>query len=250
VKLEVVHTRWGAEDEVFEGGIHEDVKLTRALAPLVAAAEAAGSVRVLDATAAERKLLAGKVQSQADGEKAFAKAQGDWVEPVVDDTTGTRVIVEPGYYTGPWQHGNLLQALTDREQKLAVDDERRKESLDTAVKRARRGEDDIERLPLLSEDERAAIEAEIAGLRVRLAATEVRVSVVAPTSSPTTPRRSPTSTGRRSAARSTRSGAPTSRSSPRTTRSRSSPRAAGDTTQTVTVEARNADGTVVSQTSR
>jgi hypothetical protein len=77
VKLEVIPTQWAADGQVFGGGVHEDVKLTRKLAPLVAGAEAAGVVNVLHATRDERALLKGHVETQAESEKAYARAQAD-----------------------------------------------------------------------------------------------------------------------------------------------------------------------------
>lgn len=82
MKLKVVHTKWSAGGQTFAGGVHDDVKVTRKLAPLIAAAEHAGSIVVVSATREERKLLKPHVQSQADGEKAYAAAQksGAWHE--------------------------------------------------------------------------------------------------------------------------------------------------------------------------
>lgn len=145
---------WGADERVFGGGVHDDVKLTRELAPLVAAAEAAGTILV-DASPAERKLLGRHVQSQADGEKALAKGQGDWVEPEFQyEDDGTKTMLRAGYYTGGWQHGNLLQAVLDREDRLKV----------------------LLQRTDLTRDEKAAqietVEGELADLRARLADTK------------------------------------------------------------------------------
>jgi hypothetical protein len=81
MKFEVVHTVWGADDEVFGGGVHEVAKPTAAFLRLLAGAEAAGSVVILD-HGGHRKKLDSHVQSQAQGEKAYAAAQksGDWHE--------------------------------------------------------------------------------------------------------------------------------------------------------------------------
>jgi hypothetical protein len=97
VRIEVVHAHWGAEDEVYERGEHELAKPSKKLLRLIAGAEAAGAVVVHVATAAERKLLDGHLQSQADGEAAYKKAVAD----------------------GDWQHGNLTVFIVEREDRLA-----------------------------------------------------------------------------------------------------------------------------------
>lgn len=95
MQIEVLTTVWGAGDAEFAGGVHE-VKLTRTIAAIVAGAEAAGTIRVVGETAAERKMLDRHVQSQDDGEAAYEKAQAE----------------------GRWQHGNLLQFVTERREQL------------------------------------------------------------------------------------------------------------------------------------
>lgn len=87
MRFEVVHSVWGADDEVFGGGVHEVAKPTNKLLALLAGAEAAGVVVVLEATDAERGKLDKGVQSQDDGEAAYEKAQAD----------------------GSWHEGNLAQ---------------------------------------------------------------------------------------------------------------------------------------------
>lgn len=99
MKIEVLSTVWAAGDQEFPGGTH-DVTLTAKLAPLIAGAEAAAAIRVLDATSAERKQLDRHVQSQDAGEKANARALED----------------------GSWRHGNLVQFVADREDRLTDDD--------------------------------------------------------------------------------------------------------------------------------
>ena len=133
MKLEVLTAHWAADDNVFEGGVHEDVKLTRKLAPLVAGAEAAGVI-VVTASREERKLLGGHVESQADGEKAYERAQK----------------------TGRWHHGNLSQFVAGAQDRLAYDD-----TLEA-------GADDK-----LTDDERATLEAQLEQARVALAGSEV-----------------------------------------------------------------------------
>jgi hypothetical protein len=95
MKFEVVHTVWGADDEVFGGGVHEVAKPTAAFLRLLAGAEAAGSVVILDA-AGHRKKLDGHVQSQAQGEKAYAAAQR----------------------SGAWHHGNVQQHIVEMDARL------------------------------------------------------------------------------------------------------------------------------------
>lgn len=91
MKFEVIYSQWAAEDQVFTGGVHEVEKPTEKLLRLAAGAEAAGSIRILSASAEHRSKLRKHVQSQADGEKAYSAAQAD----------------------GSWQEGNLLQFETD-----------------------------------------------------------------------------------------------------------------------------------------
>jgi hypothetical protein len=96
--FEVIYTQWATDDDVFQGGVHtlgpdtcpcgvKHGKPAAALLTLLGAAEAAGSIVVHEATDAHRAKLDRAVQSQADGEAAYAKA------------------VE----SGEWQEGNLLQ---------------------------------------------------------------------------------------------------------------------------------------------
>lgn len=87
MKFEVVYTQWSADGKLYGGGVHEVEKPSKKLLGLLAAAEDAGSVRIVEASRAERSALKGHVQTQADGEKAYAKAQAD----------------------GSWHEGNRLQ---------------------------------------------------------------------------------------------------------------------------------------------
>src|SRR3954463_6627768 len=82
VSIEVLTAQWAADDDVYTGGVHADVKITKKNAPLFAGAEAAGVIVVLDATDDTRALLAGHVQSQEDGEAEYERAQQDgrWSE--------------------------------------------------------------------------------------------------------------------------------------------------------------------------
>jgi hypothetical protein len=93
VRFEVIYTQWATEDGVFQGGVHELTsdtcpcgvkhgKPSAALLGLLGAAEAAGSIVVLEASDQHRARLDKAVQSQADGEAAYAKAveSGEWHE--------------------------------------------------------------------------------------------------------------------------------------------------------------------------
>lgn len=79
MKLQVPIAQWACEDEVYSGGFHE-VVVTPENAPLIAAAAAAGDVLLWEPSAEEELLLAGHVQSQEDGEAAYADAvaSGEW----------------------------------------------------------------------------------------------------------------------------------------------------------------------------
>lgn len=80
MKIEVFNAQWGAGDDVFPGGVHEDVHLTSELAPLVAGAAAAGAIAVLEATEDEQLMLHGHVESDEISQDAYdtAMANGDW----------------------------------------------------------------------------------------------------------------------------------------------------------------------------
>lgn len=100
MKIEVLHSLWGADEHVFEGGEHEILKPSKRLLALIAGGAHAGAVRVVDATAAEQKALDSHIQTQDAGEAAYAAAVAK----------------------GRWHHGNLLQFVIDREDRLAYDD--------------------------------------------------------------------------------------------------------------------------------
>lgn len=81
MKIEVLVTQWGADGEVFVGGVHEIEKPTKKLLRLVAGAEAAGSVKAT-ASKEERAAIDAAVEAQTDSEAAYEKAQanGSWHE--------------------------------------------------------------------------------------------------------------------------------------------------------------------------
>lgn len=81
MRVEVLTAEHGLGDDVLQGGSN-DVVVTAANAPLIAGAVAAGVLLVSDATDDERALLDGHVESQEDGEAAYAAAQkdGSWRE--------------------------------------------------------------------------------------------------------------------------------------------------------------------------
>jgi hypothetical protein len=85
-RVNVVYSSWTADGVRYEGG-EQELALDPELAKLLACAEDAGAVEVLEADDAERALMAGHVQSQEDGEAEYARAQAD----------------------GRWQEGNLAQ---------------------------------------------------------------------------------------------------------------------------------------------
>lgn len=100
MKIEVLHSQWGADGEVFAGGEHEIAKPTSAFLRLVASAEAAGAVRVVSATGAERSKLRDHVETDKVSVKNLAAAQadgrwheGNWDAFVADVEAGVR---EPG----------------------------------------------------------------------------------------------------------------------------------------------------------
>jgi hypothetical protein len=97
VKIEVIYSVWGAEGEEFAGGVHEIEKPTVKFLKLAAAAEAAGVIKVLHASAEERQKLKRHVQSQAAGEAALEKALA----------------------SGEWHEANLHQFIADADAKLA-----------------------------------------------------------------------------------------------------------------------------------
>lgn len=178
MQIEVVYTVWGAEDAVFQGGVHElsagecacgetHGEPSADLLRLIAGAEATGSINVLDYTDGERSTLDSHVQSQEDGEAALTEAMGEWVPPVKDEATGA--MLEPGYWTGGWHEGNLTQFILRLEDLLAADALAKTEPVDERVKRARRGEDDVERQGL-TDEQIASIYQHLEDARARLAA--------------------------------------------------------------------------------
>lgn len=86
MKVRVIYSVWGADgfDEPLHGGEHDlDVgAMTEEQHRSLAGGEAGGALEIVDPTRAERKLLDAHVQSQEDGEKAYAAAveSGEWQE--------------------------------------------------------------------------------------------------------------------------------------------------------------------------
>lgn len=146
MKLKVVYSQWGADgfDEPLGGGQHDLEDVTEEQARSIAGAAATGVVEVLDATAAEKKLLEGHVQSQEDGEAAFDAAQGEWVEAVLDDAGALK---EPGYWSGAWTHGHLSNFMAEQKNRLTHDDAARTGNAPVSKK--------------LSDEERAEAERQI-----------------------------------------------------------------------------------------
>jgi exosome complex RNA-binding protein Rrp42 (RNase PH superfamily) len=77
MRVEVIHSQFGLGPDVVLVGGSNDVGVTVENAPLLAGAASAGALLIVDATDDERALLAGHVQSQEDGEAAYAEAQAD-----------------------------------------------------------------------------------------------------------------------------------------------------------------------------
>src|SRR5262245_61392802 len=80
MKIEVLTTQWSTDDETLIGGEHEIAKPSKRQLAAIAAAEATGSVRVVEASDDERRKLDASVQSDEDAQKAYDKAQasGSW----------------------------------------------------------------------------------------------------------------------------------------------------------------------------
>jgi hypothetical protein len=97
MRFEVLNVQWTADDETFGGGVHDVKKPTATFLRLLAGAEAAGAVKVLDA-AGNRAKLNQHVETQAQSEKAYAKAQE----------------------SGAWHHGNVQQFVVDTETRIAA----------------------------------------------------------------------------------------------------------------------------------
>jgi len=93
MKFEVLTTQWATEEETFAGGENEVTSPSASFLKLVGAAESAGTLTVTECTDAEREKLDKSVQSQEDGEAAYAAAQE----------------------SGEWHEGNLLQHQLDIE---------------------------------------------------------------------------------------------------------------------------------------
>jgi hypothetical protein len=117
MQIEVLDSLWGADGEEYAGGVHEIAKPTAKFLRLAAAAEAVGAIRV-KASAEERARMRSHVESQADSEKARAKAQesGAWYEANMrqflhDVETGSRDTF--GADVGPEQYVEDRKGVTD-----------------------------------------------------------------------------------------------------------------------------------------
>lgn len=154
MKIEVVYSLWAADGakQPFQGGVQgpdERSELASPSAKLlrsIAGAEAAGVVRVVEATKDERAKLDRAVQSQKDGERAQAKAMGDPHPDLLDDGRENPLA---GVMSGPWQHGNHADFVAQRRALLKA--------------AATPGSDVV-----LTKAERAAIERDVAEAEQRL----------------------------------------------------------------------------------
>lgn len=138
MKVKVVYSLWAADGfaEPLYGGVHDLEDVTEEQARSIAGARSAGVVEVVEATDDELALLEPHVQSQEDGEAAYAAAQE----------------------SGRWQHGNLVNFIAERKRKLVHDDA-------VAAKQAKG--------KVLTPAEREAVERQIVEAEERLAAVEV-----------------------------------------------------------------------------
>ncbi len=100
MKLEVIHSAWGADGQEYAGGSHEIAAPSRKFLKLVAAAEAVGAVKA-HASKEEREMISSALESDADSEKKLAKA------------------VE----SGEWQKSNLAQYIHDAKARLGTGNE-------------------------------------------------------------------------------------------------------------------------------
>lgn len=82
MEIEVVYSRWSYDGGELVGGVHEIENPSKRLLKAIGAAADSGAVVVKSASGEERSTIERAVQSQKDGEKAYAKAQesGDWHE--------------------------------------------------------------------------------------------------------------------------------------------------------------------------
>lgn len=100
LEFTTLHGAWTAGEE---GTYVDSVSIAEPSPALVRLAAHAHAAGVIDVT---EGLEPSDVQSQEDGEAALAAAQGDWIEPVRDDTGA---VIEPGRWSGPWHDANVLQ---------------------------------------------------------------------------------------------------------------------------------------------
>ncbi len=100
VRFTVLHFSWGAEGDAYPGGAHEVAKPSKALLRAVGSAEAAGVLRVDEATAEQRDAMTSHIEPDDVSVQKLEEAQQD----------------------GRWQAGNLAQFVADRTDRLAYDD--------------------------------------------------------------------------------------------------------------------------------
>lgn len=102
MKVKVIYSVWGADgfEEPLHGGEHDLEDLTEEQARSVAGGVAGRALELVDATPEDIELLHPHIQSQEDGEAAYAAAQE----------------------SGRWNHGNLLGFAAAGKDALLYDD--------------------------------------------------------------------------------------------------------------------------------
>lgn len=106
ITFDVLDSNWCAEETSYPRGEHVVEAPDEDLLRLIASAEAAGAVKVIDADENTAVELATHVQSQEDGETALQAAMGEWIEP---ETNADGTIIEIGRWSGDWHEANVAQ---------------------------------------------------------------------------------------------------------------------------------------------
>lgn len=131
MRIKVVYSLWGADDVAFTGGVHDITVLGDGTdeAPFVSpavvgGAEAAGVVEVVEASETERAALDSAVQSQEDGEAAYATAQeegGGWHEGNLEQflITAYHELSDPDNEVSEERRAWLEQGIADAEVRRA-----------------------------------------------------------------------------------------------------------------------------------